>query len=220
MSVSSRPVSHAQRDQITRTLSSYLASGTADPTVADLYTRFFAATASAYTNARIAWFSAHGAWQAASHAADDADEVFDAALRRLMVAFRDENGSVDAALNASLLGGVQMSELIAMRYAEEVSRARAFLARLAERTDLHPNAERLSIFTEATDALDKAATAEDLALSARLAAGSAMESATAAFDTDWGKLVRALRAMVDAAVFETVVPRFVSKTPADSGEEG
>ena len=108
-----------------------LASGAGDPTVADLYSRFFAATASAYTNA-----------------------------------------------------------------------------------------ERLSIFTEATDALDKAATAEDLALSARLAAGSAMESATAAFDTDWGKLVRALRAMVDAAVFETVVPRFVSKTPADSGEEG
>ena len=218
MPSTSRPSTHTQREQITRALSTYLASGAADPTVADLYARFFAVTADAYTRARNAWYSAHGAWQAASHAADDADEVFDASLRRLMVAFRDENGSVDAALNSSLLGGVQMSELIAMRYAEEVTRARAFLARLAERTDLHPNAERLATFTDATDALDKAATAEDLALSARLAAGSAMETATATFDTDWGKFVRALRAMVDASVFETVVPRFVSKGPAGDEE--
>ena len=136
-----------------------------------------------------------------------------------MVAFRDENGSVDAALNASLLGGVQMSELIAMRYAEEVTRARGFLARLAARTDLSPNPERLAKFTAATDTLEATSQAEELALGGRLAAGSASEAASAAFDTAWGKFVRALRAMVDSSLAESLVTRFSVGSSSEATEE-
>lgn len=208
MATTTRPSSHAQREQLIRTLSSYFASGSADATVTELHARFLADAATAYTAARVAWFSAHGAWQAASNSADDADEEFDASLRRLMLGFRDDQGRLDPALNQALLGGVQMSELIAMRYAEEVTRARGFLGRLAARTDLSPNPERLAAFTAATDALEAAATAEALALGDRLAAGSASEAASASFDTAWGKFVRALRAMVDPALAESLVVRF------------
>lgn len=220
MSQTSRPRTHAQREQIIRTLASYLGTSGADPTVADLHARFLGEATTAYTEARAAHQAATGAWQAASAAAEAADEDFDAALRRLMLAFRDDLGRVDPALNASLLGGYQTHELIALRHDAEVTAARAFLGRLSARTDLSPNPDRLAAFQSATDALDATATAASLALGARLAAGTASETATDAFDTAYGKFVRAVRAMVDSATAESLIARFTLTRAEAEGEEG
>ena len=221
MSQTSRPRTHAQREQILRTLASFLASSAAGPTVVELHGRLLAEVTTAYTSARAAHQSATGAWQAASVAAEAADEDFDAALRRLMLAFRDDQGRVDPALNASLLGGYQTHELIALRHDAEVTAARAFLGRLSARTDLSPNPDRLIAFQAATDALESAATAASLALGARLAAGTASETATDAFDTAYGKFVRAVRAMVDSATAESLIARFtLTRAEAEEGEEG
>ena len=208
MSQTSRPRTHAQREQILRTLATYLASSAADPTVVELHGRFLAEVTTAYTTARAAHQAATGAWQAASAAAEAADEDFDAALRRLMLSFRDDQGRVDPALNASLLGGYQTHELIALRHDAEVTAARAFLARLAARSDLSPNPTRLADFEAATATLETTATAAALALGARLAAGTASETATEALDTAYGKFVRAVRAMVDSATAESLIARF------------
>ena len=220
MSQTSRPRTHAQREQIIRTLASYMGTSGTDPTVADLHARFLGEATTAYTEARAAHQAATGAWQAASAAAEAADEDFDAALRRLMLAFRDDLGRVDPALNASLLGGYQTHELIALRHDAEVTAARAFLGRLSARTDLSPNPDRLAAFQTATDALDAAATAASLALGARLAAGTASETATDAFDTAYGKFVRAVRAMVDSATAESLIARFTLTRAEAEGEEG
>lgn len=208
MASTPRPTTHAHRDQIIRALAAYLASSIADPAVLELYMRFFASASAAYATARSEWLTAQAAWQAASAAADEADDAFDTALRRLMLSLRDEDGRADTALNQSLLGGVQPSELMAMRYAEEVTRARAFLTRLEARTDLSPNPDRLARFQSAVEALEAAAGASEAALRARLAAGQAQEQAIADFDSAWGKFVRAARLMVDEATVDRFVPRF------------
>ncbi len=208
MSQSSRPRTHAEREQILRALTDHLSSADADPTVTDLHNRVFASAAAAYTEAREGWLTAHGAWQSASVAAEEADTAFDNSLRRLMLSLRESSGKADHELHRALLGGMSPSELMALRYAEEVTRARAFLTRLDARPDLSPSDERKATFTAATDALELASGAVESALRARLVAGEAQDLATTAFDAAWGKLVRALRAVVDESVSEALIPRF------------
>lgn len=208
MSMSTRPDTHAERETIIRALTVYLSAPDADPIVADLHTRFFASASDTWTSARESWVSAHGAWQAARGAAEEADDAFDSALRRLMLALRDDDGRSDSALNQSLLGGVSPSQLMAMPYDEEIARGRAFLTRLAARADLSPNPDRVEKLSGAIDGLEAAAGALESAWRVRLAAGAAQEQATSALDTAWGKLVRALNAVVDPAITASVVPRF------------
>lgn len=209
MSTSTRPRTHAERDTIVRRLASHLAGPSPDATVAEMHSRLFATASDAYVSAREAWVAAHGAWQTASATAKAADEDFDAALRRVMLSLRDDHdGRSDPTLNQSLLGGLRPSELIAMAYAEEIPRARAFLTRLAARTDLSPNPDRVEKLRTALDTLDAAASALDAALGARLAASSAQDAASAAFDTAWGDLVRTLKALAAPGVVEALLPRF------------
>ena len=208
MSMSTRPNTHAERETIVRALTVYLNTADADPTVAALHERFFASESTTWTSARESWVSAHGAWQTTRAAAEEADEAFDNALRRVMLSLRDDDGRADAALNQSLLGGVSPSELMAMPYGEEIARGRAFLTRLAARADLSPNPERVEKLAAAIDGLDAAAGALESAWRARLAAGTAQDQASNALDTAWGKLVRALNAMVDPSITAAIVPRF------------
>lgn len=218
MSKTSRPSSHANRDQVLRALTDHLASPDADPTVTDLYNRFFAAAAAAYTEAREAYLKAYGAWQFASAAAEEADTAFDNSLRRLMLSLRESSGKADHELYRALLGGMAPSELMGLRYAEEITRARAFLIRLDARPDLSPSEERKATFVAATDALELASGAVESALRARLVASEAQDVAAAAFDTAWGKLVRALRAVVDESVSEALIPRFTRGEAAPETE--
>lgn len=208
MPSTTRPETHAERETIIRALTVYLSSPDADPSVRELHDRFFAVSSEAWSSARAAWVSAHGAWQTARGVAEAADEAFDNALRRVMLSLRDDDGRADAALNQSLLGGVTPSELMAMRYDEEISRGRAFLTRLAARSDLSPNPERVEKLSAATDALEVAAGALEAAWRARLAAGTAQDQASADLDTAWGKLVRALKVLVAEDVSSAIIPRF------------
>ena len=218
MSTSTRPRSHAEREQILRAMSAYLGTVDADATVIALHARFFAEPSSAYSAARASWLSAHGAWQSASAAAEEQDVSFDNALRRLMLSLRESSGKADHELIASLLGGVTPTELMGMRYAEEVTRARALLVRLESRPDLSPSAERLATMQSATDALEAAASTLEAAVRAKRVAGEAMESANLEFDTAWGKLVRALRAVLDETTAEPLIPRFVRGESAAESE--
>lgn len=207
MSISYRPKTYADRDQILRSTDSYMASADADPTLKALYERIFAGAASTYRAARDTFLGAQAAWQSANATADAADQAFDAALRKLMLSFRDEEGSVDRALNQSLLG-MQPNELMALRYAEEVTAGRSFLTRLANRPELSANPERLARFTEALDALEVAASAQEKALRVRLGAGAAQDAARLDFDATWGKFARTVQAAADEATAEAIIPRF------------
>lgn len=217
MSVTSRPRSHADRDQILSFVAAYLAGPGADATIRSMHDLIFAAAGAAWQSARASYLSAQATWQAASAAADDADATFDSSLRKLMLSFRDEDGSNDPALNQALLG-MQPSALMALRYAEEVSAGRAFLARLAARADLSPNPDRLARFQEALDALEAASAERDRALAARLSAGTAQDTAKLEFDSAWGRLVRAVQATVDEATATAFLPRFTRADAADAAD--
>lgn len=79
--------------------------------------------------------------------------------------------------------------------------------------DGEASAEALRV---STDALEAAMLLEEEADRALLGAGVAFTSAKSAFDTAYGKLMRAAKAMLDETTFRTVFPRFVTSDPAST----
>ena len=209
MSLSFRPRSHAERDQIVAAIVSYLARPDADPSLVTAESSLFTAARDEYQSARAAYQTALGAAEDASDAADLADTAFDRSFRLFVAAFRDEAGRASPRTIADMMEGVLPGELVVRPYREEVRRTRDLLNRIGERAGLGVDADLLSALRDSTDALESATDALEGANRASRAAGVVLTESVAEFDLVYGKLVRRWQGLSEEGVTEAILPRFV-----------
>lgn len=219
MSLSTRPRSHAERDQIVAAITTYVGQADADPTLVAAEAELFSATRAAYQEARAAYQAAAGAADDASEAADEADAAFDRAFRRFVNDVRDDAGRAVPRVIADMMGGLLPGQLIIRPYREEVQRTRDLLARVGARAGLDLDAGLLAELTAATDALEAATNASEATTRAAHGAGGALTERVAEFDSLYGKLVRKWAALGDEETTGSLLPRFL-RSDRKRSEEG
>jgi hypothetical protein len=197
-----RPRSHGERMECCRAIKAYRASATdADAKASDA--RIFKPTQESWEAAFAAHRTAIAAYEAASTAADDADDAFDPAVTEWVSTVRDaKKKSLSEALTA-FAGGHTMSSLCELPYEKEVTQFRDFFARLDGRPDLQGDATCLARVKAALDGLEPAAGAQSAARRTRVARGDDLEKLCGTFDVAYCKLVRNFRSILgDTATFE------------------
>lgn len=209
MSLSFRPASHAERDQVVSAIQSLLSSPESDPTLLMLTSALLATPMAAYTAARASWPVKYAAARAASDAADAADADFDRDLRLLSASVRDSQGRNHPRLLAAMMGGTLASDLTRQPYREELAKGAMLLANLKSRADLGIDATRLAAFEDSLNALEVAVKADEIAGRESVAAGSAQRDTASAFDVAYARLLRGLRGYMGEASMATMLPRFV-----------
>ena len=216
MSVTYRPRTQAERDSVIAAVDAYIASADADPELVALDTRFFSTARAAYSAALETHQSLSAAAREASDAADSADADFDRDLRLFVATVRDRAGHLATSSVTELLGGILPSVLSKSRYREEVTKAQGLLMGLPKRPSLGYDATRADALRNSTDALDTAATADELATRDARKAGVALTSARTTFDQSYAKLVRMASGLLSDEVLRAILPRFVRSdaTPA------
>lgn len=211
MALTTRPRSHAERDQVIAAILAYLAGLTADPALVAMDLRYFAAARANYIAARADYQDKVAAARLASDAADEADEVFDRKVKRLVASVLDEEGRPAPRVLADMMGGLLPSELTVLPYRTEVQKAGDLLRQLRVRTDLGIDTARLDALEAAIAALEAATTADEEAGRAARVAGSALTEARDEFDRAYGKLVRAWLALAGEEATYAVLPRFTRR---------
>lgn len=209
MSLSFRPRSHAERDQIVSAIVAYLARPDADPSLVAAESSVFTAVRAEYQTARAAYQAAVGAAETASDAADVADEAFDRSFRLFAGAVRDEAGRLSPRTLADRMEGVLPGELVSRPYREEVRRTRDLLSRIGAGDGLGVDTDLRSALSDSLDALEAATDTLEEANRASRAAGAALTESVAAFDLYYGKLVRRWQGLSEEGVTEAILPRFV-----------
>jgi hypothetical protein len=215
MALSTRPRSHAERDQIVSALSTFRAFSGADPTILALDDALFVAERAAYVEARENWQRRSAAAREASGVADQADADFDRDLRLFAASVRDEAGKATPRVVSELLGGTLPGTLTGLPYREEVQRTQGLFERISVRSGLSYDSDRAAALRVSTATLDAATAADEDATRAQTAAGSTLVEAKAAFDRAYMRLVAASRAILEDASFLSIFPRFVRQNPSD-----
>lgn len=212
MSLSFRPRSHAERDQIISAITAYLARSDADPALVSAEETVFSAVRAEYQASRATYQAAVGDAEDASEAADAADAAFDRCFRLFAGSVRDEAGRLSPRMIADKMGGMLPGELVSRPYREEVQRSRDLLSRLGAREALGVDAAALDELRASVDALEAATDALEAANRAARQAGAALTEAVGEFDQRYGKLVRRWQGLSEEGVTEGLLPRFVRAT--------
>ena len=212
MSLSFRPRSHAERDQIIAAITLYLARPDADPTLVAAEEAVFAAVRTEYQSARAAYQAAVGDAEDGSEVADAADAAFDRCFRLFAGSVRDEAGRLSPRTIADRMGGLLPGELVSRPYREEVQRTRDLLSRLGASEALGVDAAALDELRAGVDALEAATDAAEAANRTSRSAGAALTETVAEFDQRYGKLVRRWQGLSEEGVTEGLLPRFVRAT--------
>ena len=209
MSLSTRPRSHAERDQIVAAISTYIRQPDADPILVDVEASLFAGVRAEYQMARASYQAAAGAADDASEAADAADAAFDRSFRRFVGDIRDEAGRSVPRVIADMMGGTLPGDLTSCNYREEAQRTRDLLVRVGARAGLAVDPTLFAALQDSVAALEAATDASEAATRAVHGAGAALTETVAVFDTLYGKLVRKWAALSEEGKTDTLLPRFL-----------
>ena len=221
MSMTFRPSTHAERDQVVAALQAWMATPGADSTLVALTTTLCLPALEAYVAARQAWPEKFAEARVASAAADAADEAFDRDLRLLSASIRDAAGRSQPRVLADMMGGTLASELTRLPYRKEITKGSALVTTLKARADLGVDPALLSGLEASVDALRLAANEDELASRASALAGATQRATAAAFDLAYGRLVRAFKAYAGESSAAAILPRFVRvEDDEDAGDVG
>lgn len=220
MSMTFRPTTHAERDQVVAAVQTLLSDTSADPMLLTLCTAVLVPTMTAYVAARAALPEKYAAARAASDAADAADADFDRDLRLLSASVRDSHGRNQPRLLADMIGGLLPSALTRLSYREEINKGNTLLTNLKGRADLGVNPDRISAFETSLTALQFAVLADEVASRDSTRAGAEQREAGVAFDLAYSRLLRALRGYLGESAMAAILPRFVRADDEEPTEVG
>lgn len=211
MSFSSRPASHGDRDLIVRSLLSWLGNPSADATAIAYESAYFSQVRLAWCDTRQRYFAARGAARAASAVADDARNAFGAAFRRWYQSCTDAEGRPRFTELSGLLGGVSVPGITRLSPSQEVSLAGRLLSLLDQHPDLQGDVALLKTLQVRYQELQVAVQNDENATRLKIGHGKELAQATRAFDTAYGRLVRAFTSMLGNDATWRVLPRFVRR---------
>lgn len=209
MSLSSRPTTYNERDQINRSLEAWASDPAADPAAVAYEATYFASFRKDWMEVRKRYLSQHTISRSLTADMDAANARLAPIFRRWYGTITDDNGRPRLAELGSLLGGVSIAAIPRMSPSQEVSTLIRLLAVVADRPELQGDPTHYKALQEAVTDMQARVAVDESAKRARVQQGTALAEANVAFDRAYGNLVRAFRSMLGEAGTWRILPRFV-----------